>query len=50
MRNLKKEIDHDGLFKRMDARLDGRRNVDLDIGRRTGGYLAGVVINNQNKE
>lgn len=41
MRNLKKEIDHDGLFKRMDAWLDRWRNVDLDSGRHTGGYLAG---------
>lgn len=37
--NLKKEIDHDGLCKRMDAWLDGRRSWGSD--RRTGGSPAG---------
>ena len=41
MRNLKKEIDHDGLCKRMDEWLDGRRDVDLDRRRRAAGRAGG---------
>ena len=40
MRNLKKEIYHDELCKRMDEWVDGRRNVDLDCGRRPAGSPA----------